>query len=68
MMTAELSKGLEKVISAAIQQGSCKTTFYPRNQFEATRAIEMLVEYDYRVDLHHAKDQRDNDRIEIAWG
>ena len=68
MMTSELGKGLEKVISAAIQQGSCKATFYPRNQFETTKAMELLTDYGYQAVVKPAADQRDNDRIEISWG
>lgn len=67
-MTVDLKNKLQRVISAAIAQGSCKTSFYPRNAFELEKATVMLEEHGYKVDLRVAKDQRDEDCINITWG
>lgn len=67
-MVGDLQNSLEKVISAAIAQGSCQASFYPRNKFECEKAVEILTEHGYSNALHPAKDQRDVDMIRIIWG
>lgn len=67
-MTAELEDKLQKAINAAIAQGSCKATFYPRNAFESENAVALLFDHGYAAERAPARDQRDNDRIEIQWG
>lgn len=67
-MTEELQAGIQKCIDSAILQGSVKTTFYPRNQFESDHAIALLESYGYAVEVKPAKDQRDRDCINISWG
>lgn len=67
-MTAEVQSKLQKVIDAAIAQGSCKATFYPRNKFETEKAVEVLGIFGYQATAVYAKDQRDHDQINIFWG
>lgn len=66
-MTAELEANIQKVLDAAISQGSCKATFYPRNRFDVDNAMILLGGSGYGIKVIDAKDQRDNDRIEISW-
>lgn len=67
-MSDELAKKLQEVISAASSQGSCKATFYPKNNFQSEHAVNMLHKHGYEANYVAAGDQRDNDRIEINWG
>lgn len=66
--TEDLKTSLQKVIDAAIKQGSCKAAFFPRNKFESENSIAVLQHHGYDATLTLAKDQRDNDRIDITWG
>jgi len=66
-MQAELTKKLEDVIGAACKQGSCKATFYPKNALQTQQAVDLLRANGFDADAVGAKDQRDNDRIEIDW-
>ena len=66
-MRVELTKKLEEVINAACKQGSCRATFYPKNALQGQQAVDLLRANGFEVDEVGAKDQRDNDRIEIDW-
>lgn len=59
---------LENVISAAVAQGSFKTTYYPKNSAHAAIAEELLKEHCYGYQPVPATDQRDRDSINITWG
>lgn len=64
----ELQANIAKVVNAAIEQGCCVTNFYPRNAFEAERAMLLLNSLGFNTTLRQAKDQRDSDTIFIRWG
>lgn len=67
-MQKELVDKLMEVINAAALQGSCKATFYARNKFQCENAVYLLQLHGYEAEMISAKDQRDNDRVEIKWG
>lgn len=66
-LTADLESKLQEVIDAAIKQGSCKTSFFPRNAFDSGKSVALLDSSGYGVKVISAQDQRDRDRIEISW-
>jgi len=67
-MTAELEKRLTDCIGAAISQGSCKATYFARNKFDSDNAVKLLESHGYQAMFVAAKDQRDNDQVQIIWG
>lgn len=64
---ADTGQKLMKVINAASEQGSVCATFYPRNTFEQSIAMELLGNAGYVAHAKPAKDQRDNASIVIGW-
>lgn len=67
-MNGELKAALSKVIEAAIAQGSCKATFYPRSGFQLQHAVCLLTNLGYKAEVCQARDQRDDNSVKISWG
>jgi len=64
---AEVKERLSQAVEAAINQGSMKTSFFPRNNAERDVAMNILESLGYSATLTRARDQRDRDTIHIGW-